>query len=981
MAKANGTQNKMIEEKILDQKDPLIDAGTSEAIARSDKKQVTTNRGGKPAPTNAGTPEPKRSRQEVNLQTVSTTLRPSGAGVSAAPEGVVTMGVTFSGTDNLVVGRESQTPVQREARQSSPRYIRKDESIVRSIDDVANAQTYVDIEGPKRLHEAPSEPQGYAGKEVSKAVLIQKLSGVIPADRSFAASVDLISRDHMVYVDKQIVEASTDPNVSPLYNYTFDEENGRVVQGGAYSNPRQNFSPTHLEAVFDGTNLVSLTPFSDDLSITGQSDEVINRSSPAALTNRNKIEAARRRIEEKAGDPNKENFSPLGRKVNYPNGVLNLMRDYEIMTGTEVAMSFRSLSHALAYQINKAAKDGHRPADAAREMVYSSIDSLANACVLDGVGTGSRPLFDPALMRQGAATLLIQLFDTNRKYNTRGDFLTISKSFRSFLDQGANHLDSFRMPKDFMPYINNIDFFSTIDRDYDEALPVYATEFIHLIHPRKWENCSTITAGLNDTKKYLVIYNDMIDFTITELTFPLLNGIARYLQRHARKIYEAVGGTSGNVTVRIPILHSKQHITLWDQLVCASASDIEYARQQSFRDLLAYERENGPAFEDLVNVSADVTKAKFFGFTDYVSPLSIGKMTDEAALTWILPETFSAWGRDTTANNEPSFMMPWYFSDSSLEGFTQSLDEENCYMNFPMVRYGMTHSNLMKFLKVGERNTRLAYDIVTSIPASMSASGSYYSTALKYSNIQSGPAILVREAAGAEFPTVQEILRLPRELGLGFVPVSFYKRQVITVSDDSRIVGPYTDITDEFLGDLSYVAKVWRAANGNESSSLGESLAQNVARGANFAQIWEHILAVNSGAGATDSARIALSLNGMIDEDGATEDETLFSPYPGANGFGNASLPHVLTFSKAWFFMIHYLDFMLSPYDLACVEGVVRDGEEVRVDPFEKAYMYGLVGFLPSEYTEDHRARCEITDAAGMGYFEDYYHDHTSLLR
>jgi hypothetical protein len=926
-----------------------------------------------------------KNASKIKLEAVSTTLKPSGYSSPAAGEFSL-RSVTFSGNDALIVGGASQTTRSDGNQRKDSRFERKDETLVYNIDDVVCPQTYIETEGPLEISEQPEAVQGSRDRRIPTPVLIQKRSGFVPHERNFNASVDLIERDELVYADKMVIyPACHDPSTYPDKNFAINAD-GQVTES-TYENKRGNFLPRFLKVEYD-LNTSQVKNFyieSDDLTIENVGDDVANRSAPTALTHRNRIELARQVIYSKSGDPMSDKHSPLGRKVYQPNGVLSMMYDYEVITGSEIMLSMRSLSHALSYQLNKAAKDGQRPHESAFEMASSSILSMVcSAKDLYDTSPNDSKVFDTTLMRKGLATMLISAFDSTAKYGTRGDLLVQRRSFRSFLEAAKNHCSTFRYPADLLKYLNNKQVFSTISHEYDEQMPVYATGFTGLVHPRDWDTCFSVTNGTINGE-YLIKYNDGIDSTFTYMSLPLLKGIYRYLNKNGRKICQTLKekrssqDSNWDGKLVIPICHSFINITLWDQLVCAATTDIEYCRQESLKELIDYERNHGQVFGNLENINYNnICQAKMYTFRDYVTPLGVGRMTKECAYSWLLPELYLPIYENNTGANARSMMLPFIMSEATITSCGE-FDEDYLAINFPMVRRGINLDALNSIVESDERQYRLSLDIPTSLPQyyrnidTEDKTISYY----KYSKTTHGTPIISYEYTGAQHPTLRDFLCVPRELGLGFVPPQFYLRPHY----NNGTLGYYSRTNTVYDGSQSYIATVWFGDVDAPLAILGDS-ARNNARGANYFQTWEKIFALRNSGVSDDSERIYLSRNALFTAGGAVSaNRGKFKPVADECGdLTPIKMPYFFNLNKADYFIEQMMDFLVNPFDVAGLPNL-SSTNTIILDPLDRLYKYGFIGFIASDYTEDARNRLDVTDVAGMSYVEDYYHDDTPLLQ
>jgi hypothetical protein len=565
--------------------------------------------------------------------------------------------------------------------------------------------------------------------------------------------------------------------------------------------------------------------------------------------------------------------------------------------------------------------------------------------------------------------------------------VTIRKSYRSFLDAAKNHCSSFRYPEDLLTFINNKQVFSTISHEYDEQMPIYMTGFTGLAHPRDFNTCFNVS---NSTVggKYLLHYYDDIDSSFTYMTLPLLEGIYNYIVKNSRKIFNVLNSRDDDTNWDdrewiIPIFHSYEYITLWDMLVCASTTDIELSRQEAFREFLDYEANFGPIFPSHKNISFDeVTQAKNYKYTDYIEPLTVGRMNDYTAASWVMPELFTPLmeeDRTFPLANRFSMLLPYTYSEASYD-YAGNLDIDALAIGFPLVRNGINIGSLDNIINMDEREFRHSLDIPTDLPAGYKGDSLTQIDYYKYSLLTHGCVAATAES----HPTVGQICDIPRELGLGFVPPQYYLRRVLNVLDYETF-GWYSDRDDDFNGIPSYTATVWFADESAASSILANSVRNN-ARGANFYQVWNRIvISRDPESGASDaSGRICLSRNALLT--GTTgvlrANGSKFKPFvkDAANLNNVVPFNYLLNLNKADYFIEQYLDFLLNPFDISGIPSL--DGTSgLMADPFERLYKYGFLGFIASNYTEDARNRINVMDVAGQSYLEDYYHDVTPLLK
>jgi hypothetical protein len=303
--------------------------------------------------------------------------------------------------------------------------------------------------------------------------------------------------------------------------------------------------PVSIEVEFARSNgITRVSSFSvNEIDVTPSSVpyNVMNLAGTNAIIDMNCAEIDRQGIDAKAGIETNPNWSPLARAVEQPTATVGYLRDMENLVGAEVYASYRFANKALAYQLNKASKDGQNLTGPRNEMLLGLIGAHVDSKDYDATVLYSDP-FDSVLESRGAPSLLIDLFDSKAKYKNKADVLTQPRSLKMHVQTADNNINQFKVKPEFVAALNSRDVFSTIDRGYDAMSPVCMTDCVKLIHPVSFANSFGFTDSgsgrVYTSQLFAYRYKNRMSFYVIKVTNPLLAAIAYFMDLYADQLYD-----------------------------------------------------------------------------------------------------------------------------------------------------------------------------------------------------------------------------------------------------------------------------------------------------------------------------------------------------------------------------------------------------------------------------------------------------------
>jgi len=905
--------------------------------------------------------------------------------------------LAYSGTDGTILGSAAGTPIVAKDDRASSRFGKKMDATNKKINYIASEQVIVDYTQPKPLAEDDGV-QGYNGTPKNTSARLQKCSGTTPADLMYDRSIDEITRDELVYVSGQQVK-TYGVNYIEGPTKSYDPAGAKADSDGYvnFSLTRGDYMPDHLEVKIKkpsgGKGFVSsFRTVTTDVSTGAVAAKVAQLAGTNAIIDMNSAEIDRQGIDNKAGIETDPNWNPLGRAVKQPTQTVAYLRDLEQMTGAEIFAAYKFANKALAYQLNKASKDGMDTVGPMNEMLVGLVAKHTSSMDYATINP-----FSAVFEKAGAASLLIDLFDSKAKYKNKADVLTQPRSLKMHLQTADNNINVFRVKPEFVAALNSVDVFSTIDRGYDAMGPVYLTDCVKLIHPYNFESLFSYTSDdgvyanrVWNSQLFKYMYKNRMSRYIIKAAFPLMAGISYWFDLYADALFDKLAGSKETeITINVPIVHSTRCLSLWDFLVCSAVPYIQVERTNTLKDILDYEVVHEYPFHQLKDLgSLNPMNAVNYSCTSRDEPLQVKEMLPSAALSWIMPELYTRLGKvtETRLANEDyvAVLLPHYFTEGQFNFGTPyvngngvltettpgTLSDWAGLMSYPVTRAGSTNGFLNDIYGLSEREYRLTLDRQVVPVGYLSGTAYKKYTTYKHSQAAEGQVIMRVKATDLAALTATDVIKTPRELGWFMVA----PEGVCQPARISATNGIGDAIAFSMLN-TSYRCRAWENSSATavtSSTSALDSKSVAVDRAQNFIQRWVERLAVAVSDGNAIHNALVLAVSDAFTIDGnghvnpianvgKLDCETTGTENASGLGQQLATLK-LINIEQAIYNRVQKLAFILNPFD-SCVDAVF--------DPFSFAYLFNCAGFMESDYNEDVYNRINQVQNQGWLFTKD----------
>lgn len=946
--------------------------------------------------------EVKHDGSQLKQEIAATVLAKKGGSgapfqseVSAASRAGLRDG-SYSGDAGTFLGSTANTPMMGPDSQGRSRIDKRISDANKDINFLASEQYATEFRAIPPLSEDKSTV-GQNGNPMNVAARSQRKSGFVPAEVLYDRSLDEIRQDKIIFVGGQKIvrdgDTSSDYPTKTfkwVWNDPDHHDKGGKYKAEAFENGKApvkgNFAPREIVATFKKSgNSVYLAGFEvieDDLSVTGCDDHVINNSSVNGKIDQNQSELARQRIDASAGSPTMPHYNPLGRSVD-GTGVtqtVEYLRDIELSTGATALTALRFALKSRGYYLSRTAKDGIiDDLSPAMDALYGHLTTCKSAADIKAwVTTGDDgAISNTTGNHYGSADILLHCFDSIKKYKTKADVVNQPRGLKLPLTTGlANHA-AFRYKPEFLKALNANDFFSTIDRGYDPGNTVYVTDGVRLVYPYslrkmlKFTRSAPNAARSYESELYTYAYSagSGSQRYLIKVADPVLNGIAWFLELHAAALYSGMNDDSGvqnQRTLHIPTIHYGCHFGLWDLLVCASMSYIEWERTNTMKDILDYETNFSYPFPELETISEDAYRSpKNYGRLSEYERLVCEQMKPEDAIRVTMPELFMPMGTG-------QLMLPFYFNERCFDktSITEAkstvpglkLNRESAFST-PVIRSGVRLAYLDDFFGMDAKDVLLSYDMMATVPGVKTVGSEVKGVVYKYSTASDGLIVLV--GAGATGMTVSDYLTTPRMMGWFMnAPAGFCRALKVSGSNAWALPGNTTWASASMRSyGCSDVARVYHAV-GSEASAILSSADLLINRAQAFAQEWfEHYSAIIEPK--SSDFNLILAINELFTSGAAVDTAGTFSPFVGFASETQYTALETHALMKAYWTRIQKLPTAWNPFEAAVAN--------IYIDPLDFAYFFGLAGFIAADYEEEKYNRINEYQAQMFGFVNDPY--------
>jgi hypothetical protein len=446
----------------------------------------------------------------------------------------------------------------------------------------------------------------------------------------------------------------------------------------------------------------------------------------------------------KAGNESDASWSCLGDAIATASAWNHILRDLDINAGNNIFMSKRKLSTALAFQVNKAAKDGVRVRGPMAEMLNGNIEGRYSSALkpiseTDGISYA----FNSEVYAAGGAGLWLAINDSLSKYNTKGKLLTLPLSFKNAIKICEANDGEFRVRDEFYRDVCHAELFSTIDGPYCPVNPIVLTDKANVTNSMSLAATGNVTIDENtepednELAPIGVIHYENIrnKYDIKVYNF-FVQGLHDYFKANATRIYSYLPAPdSGTIkTLTIPIQSSTTSLSLWDLFVCSAVPFMVPRRQKSLVEVIKYQNNFGYPYTGSTPIKeVDCNYALNYTFSGTDSGLSSKICNPVDAIKVKFPEVFWTVSATKYTDHYAEFgfvktktVLPHYFVQNNFkerasdpDGYDRvlRLSDNPSNIAYPSTRAGVMLSDMDTIYGMSEEDYRLALDRMITYPA------------------------------------------------------------------------------------------------------------------------------------------------------------------------------------------------------------------------------------------------------------------------
>jgi hypothetical protein len=743
-------------------------------------------------------------------------------------------GVSFGGGAGENFANDvSATTKAENAYRSGSRVGKRLDPITRKIDFNYPELFKIDIKQSKPLAES-SEKQGYPGNYQDEHVFTAKVSGGAPADPTFSRSVDFIAADMVYFGSGQYNRASGvdyDEYGAMTYNTA---STGNSDPYSKISITKGSYMPKDLTVTFNANGAVGFAWSEDDLANKDLTADVVRLCADHSLRQLNQLELDRLNMVSKAGNESDPSWCPYGDAIVTATQVNHILKDVDELCGNNVFASRRKLKEALAFQVNKAAKDGIRLTGPMTEMLNGNIQGAYSSAIAPVSETNGNAYWRRSdVYAAGGAGLWLAVNDSLTKYSTKGKLLTLPLSFKNALNIADSNDGDFRVNDTFYKDICHSEMFSTIDAGYDPVLPVCITDKLNVVNSMSLAGTGNIsitadtTAAANALDPIMTIHYENLRnrYNIPVYNF-FVQGLHDYFKANWKRYWDQLPeAVAGIKTLTIPVQSSVISLSLWDLIVCSATPFMVPRRQKTLVDIIKYTKNFGYPYTGSTPISSlDVDYALNYTVKGIDEGIDTKICNPVDAIKFKFPEVF--WTVTATKEGDDhvtesgfvssNTVLPHYFNQDAYisrkaNGNTEDtvliLSDNPSTINYPSTRCGVMLSDMDTIYGMTEEDYRLALDRMVVYPAYGKIPSDYttgpskwyakwtttgtkryvpyapytYKYGMTGDGIPTIPYIVSAELTGndankasqkARCLTILDVMKTPRELGLHFVAPS-----------------------------------------------------------------------------------------------------------------------------------------------------------------------------------------------------------------
>ena len=931
-------------------------------------------------------------KQEVMSKVISTGGAPGSDVMSPARYGLKAL--MYSGDSGTISGGAADTPVMKGDFQGRTRVDKRLSDPNKDINFLASEQVEVEYDNIPPLSKSDSTV-GYNGNPKNVNARAQKIAGASPAELLYDRSLDYIIDDVGIFVSGQVVkQQGVDYGDYPTKTQLYDEANNKVVTQD-FTSKRGNYAPKAIVAKFkndgSGAYLSSFEVVEENMSVSNESYDTVNRAGTNEKIFINQSELARQRIDAKCGSPSQEHFNALGRSVLEETATCGFLRDRENGVGATIFTAYKMANKARSHYLSRTAKDGQDLIGPAVDAMYGHLMNYTSSKAQMDAYQGARTADDEKTsifkctpgLKAGSVAIMLGMFDSWGKYKTKADIVNQPRGLKLHYQTADNNINPFRVDKNFVAALNSVDVYSTIDRGYDPMNAVCATDGVRLVYPYSWRESLKFTrtsfggARIYDDQLFGYKYSagNGVNSYLVKCADPLLNGIAYFMEIHANEIFESLGGKKTEVVWNIPTVHYGLHFGLWDFLIMASTPYIVYERTNTMKDILDFETNFEYPFDGLISIKdANPMNAVNYRSISPFEPLVTGSMLPSSALRWICPEMLQRMG-------DKGYMLPYYFSEDEYTATGSSKSDlaltksGNHAFTTVVLRSGLRQAFLDDLLSMEPKDLQLCLDRMVRLPFiskdTAASAPNTITNGVIYKYSQDAEGIPVITDVSGMTTTALDYLSTPRQLGWFFTGINGWARRkdfAKPLASNNVVFAGLDDLasikiaTRDIVPSTHAIEYKGIKANDIAQPSTLDPAALAVNRSQSFTQCW---FMKHANGGKDDKFDISLSVGEVYSSKGGVNAIAKYSPFVFMSApVGTANVYDGITLfsmhSELWG-VLQKTPFVLSPF------GAIYDS----VDPFMIAYVFGLAGFMAADYAEEDFNRLSEVINQGYGYTAD----------
>jgi len=747
----------------------------------------------------------------------------------------------------------------------------------------------------------------------------RKISEVVdPANRDYHNSLDFVFKDKMIAASGGSHKDASFQDAYPHYYYAADGTkftlddgdndfpDAEQVKRGAY-----RLKSITLRDGVDGLPVMTVqTEDLNAITLNCLDNETIDETNIMMKIRANENAEYVKVMQQKAGDEADDTgWNPLAKQVEEPKRINAYIQDIEISSGSLMALATRSLNRSHAIQFNLLMKEGKRRFASMRRMVTGSLIYDDSSYV-------------PSLSNNGLniAGFCAMNESIDKKFKSKGDFLTQRKAFGMYIERLNKHYGQFVIRPEFKKFLDSVSAVGFEDSKYNPLKPVFAHRKVHFIDGLDLSKVGTWAGGLSKptySYKALEMYSADIEF----IGHDVLEGIYSWLTKHWTK-FKGVFGVTDAADFVIPAEFDFINGSFLAYLIASSANEIAEHRENEKLNLLKYIGQHGYPYSGLVDLNVMSPLTHGYGeMSDYRRGLKISQLPPQILLDFLAPENLHYIG-DDGAFNENLMIMPWYLNAETLSK-SGTLWKNERSLNWPSYRKGIVSGTLSNLVGIGSESYRKTFDPMAVVPGYDIAGGLAESRIYEFTlgAARDEHMLVVQYATRL---AIVDYLRTPRVLGFVFDAPSRPSSEDGTPIDGSAFL----------LGTGNYVAISYYGIDG--ALKPGEANAQ----------LWRTLYSVSTLAQLKDfvaKTGIAISEVGYMN-DGLDDIPVLTTGAKTYTIQSNRSLINTA---------LTKIMFLTNPFNCVSDWDKVGDDFVPACHPLEIQSYFGLIGFRNSEFSEE----------------------------